>query len=303
MLLLSHGAMAQDATTKEPWAEYDSHTKTLTFKYGVKPTTTEDGVRIYSLSTGFYQDWNSPFGSSAEDIEKDIHADLTKVVFEESFKDARPTICSMWFSGCSNLENIEGLEYLNTENVAGSGFAYMFYGCSKLQTLNVSHFNTANATRMDAMFSGCTSLTELDLSSFDTSKIKDDDDLHSGFWYIFSGCTNLNTIYVSDKFVTNSTLCWDNPSMFEGCTSLRGAAEYNASNTTWEMANSETGYFSKAYALVGDTKVPLAGEETFAWELPLVDGCNFTTPEPFTAKTATYERNVKNAWSLSLIHI
>lgn len=114
---------------------------------------------------------------------------------------------------------------------------------------------------------------------------------------MFSGCTNLNTIYVSDKFVTNSTLCWDNPSMFEGCTSLRGAAEYNASNTTWEMANSETGYFSKAYALVGDTKVPLAGEETFAWELPLVDGCDFTTPEPFTARTATYERNVKNAWS------
>lgn len=179
-------------------------------------------------------------------------------------------------------------------------YNYMFAGCSKLKTLDVSHFNTAKSSEFVNMFAYCSSLTELDLGSFDTSnaKYEYESDNFYGLWYMFSGCTNLKTIYVSDKFTTSGCYKGDSgTTMFDGCTSLRGAVEYNANNINQDFANYKTGYFSKAYALVGDTKVPLAGEETFAWELPLVDGCDFTTPEPFTARTATYERNVKNAWS------
>ena len=46
----------------------------------------------------------------------------------------------------------------------------VFSGCSSLQSLDVSGFDTSKVTDMMAMFSS-RNLTELDLSSFDTSKV------------------------------------------------------------------------------------------------------------------------------------
>ena len=45
----------------------------------------------------------------------------------------------------------------------------MFCGCSKLETLNVSGFDTSNVFRMSGMFENCDSLKELDLSSFSSA--------------------------------------------------------------------------------------------------------------------------------------
>ena len=47
----------------------------------------------------------------------------------------------------------------------------MFAWCKKITSLNLSAFNTGNATTMKGMFDYCTSLTSLDLSSFNTSKV------------------------------------------------------------------------------------------------------------------------------------
>ena len=38
---------------------------------------------------------------------------------------------------------------------------YMFFGCNKLTSLNLSNFNTNNVEDMRNMFSGCSSLTSL----------------------------------------------------------------------------------------------------------------------------------------------
>ena len=38
----------------------------------------------------------------------------TRVVFDASFRDFRPTTTAMWFYRCEALKQIEGLEYLNT---------------------------------------------------------------------------------------------------------------------------------------------------------------------------------------------
>ena len=47
----------------------------------------------------------------------------------------------------------------------------MFVRCSSLTNINLSNFNTNNATNMSGMFYGCSSLTKIDLSNFNTNNV------------------------------------------------------------------------------------------------------------------------------------
>ena len=60
---------------------------------------------------------------------------------------------------------------------------YMFYGCSSLEELNLSNFNTNNVIYMNGMFLGCSSLKELNISNFNFDKVTDIDRM-------FAQCTN-----------------------------------------------------------------------------------------------------------------
>ena len=61
---------------------------------------------------------------------------------------------------------------------------YMFCGCSFLNSINLSSFNTSNVTNMSCMFDGCSSLNSINLSSFNTSNVTD-------MSCIFYGCYSL----------------------------------------------------------------------------------------------------------------
>ena len=140
MLLL----VAAMAMPKMAWAQNQMYTElssgTLTFKYGEKPTGGE-GITVYDIPViSSSPGWNSQASS------------ITTVVFDESFKDARPTKCYGWFSSCSSLTTINGIENLNTENV--TDMRYMFRNCSSLSTLDLSGFNTAKVMLMEYMFYG-----------------------------------------------------------------------------------------------------------------------------------------------------
>ena len=174
---------------------------TLTF-YGGESVPDGD----YALNTGS----NNPSWY-------DSRGSVAKVVFDESFKDVRPTSCYQWFYSFSNLTTIEGIENLNTEEV--TDMSEMFYNCSSLTSLDVSKFNTdkvknmsymfsvcpglsyldlssfntAEVENMSCMFSYCSGLTSLDLSSYNTAKVEDMNKM-------FSDCSSLNKIYVSDDF-------------------------------------------------------------------------------------------------------
>ena len=106
-----------------------------------------------------------------------IAGDFTKVVFDESFSTFLPNSCSCWFSHCSKLTEIENIKYLNTANVRY--FINMFYGCSSLTTLDLSGFIIYNAYT-DYMFSGCSNLKTIYGKNWDASGS-----------YMFEGCTNL----------------------------------------------------------------------------------------------------------------
>ena len=245
------------------YAMFDNATETLTFSYkGFKP----EGA--YELNEG---------GNNPEWISKNSY--VKKVVFDASFANARPTSCNEWFFSCSNLTTIEGIEYLNTAKVTNMN--YMFDNCESLKSLDLTKFNTENVTSMKFMFEACTTLTSLDVSNFNTAKVTDIN-------YMFSNCSALTTIYASDNFVTDQVTYGNY--MFNGCEKLNG---YDGSKTDHTYANYITGYFSKLVGKNGNEKIGASGETLTAASLALDDEKDFVAYEPFSAKAASYSREMK----------
>ena len=222
-------AFAQEA---ESYAVFDEATNTLTFKHD---TNKPDGA--FELNEGE----NTPGWYKPDDYVSNANT-IEKVVFDASFANARPTSCCKWFFGCTDLTTIEGIEYLNTENV--TEMSGMFCGCKALTMLDVSKFDTKNVQSMSSMFWGCHALTTLDISNFDTQNVTE----MSG---MFDGCSALTTIYASDKFVT--TACKYDYNMFKGCTNLVGAVPYDEYKIGKEMANYTTGYFTDIASKVAES--------------------------------------------------
>ena len=185
------------------------------------------------------------------------------------------------FSGCSGLTSLD-LSKFDTQNVID--MMSVFENCSGLTSLDLSNFNTQNVEFMLSMFKGCSSLTSLDLSKFDTKKVERMSDM-------FSGCSSLTTIYASDKFVITEHSY--GIAMFSGCTLLKGVIAYGEDKTDHTYANYKTGYFSKLVGKNGDEKIGASGETLTAASLALDDDKDFVAYEPFTATTATYNREMK----------
>ena len=188
------------------------------------------------------------------------YSSIKNIVFDESFKTYAPTLLSGFFIGCSTLETISGLEYLNTANVTDMSF--MFEGCSALKSLDLTNFNTAKVTNMGNMFEGCSALTSLDLTKFNTANVTDMSFMFKGcsalksldltnfntanvtnMSNMFKGCSALTTIYASDKFDTDNV--WNGLDMFTGCKSLK---DYSDSKTDHNYANyGPDGYFTPVF--------------------------------------------------------
>ena len=55
----------------------------------------------------------------------------------------------------------------------------MFYGCSSLISLDLSHFDTSNVEEMNNIFDGCISLEYINLISFSENRlIKDSSQIY-----------------------------------------------------------------------------------------------------------------------------
>ena len=204
-----------------------------------------------------------------------------------SFNTENVTNMTCIFLGCSGLTSLD-VSHFNTKKV--TDMSCMFYECGKLTSLDVSHFNTGNVTDMSFMFFNCSALTLLDLTNFNTAKVVD-------MGGMLIDCSALTTIYVSDKFVTTNIT--ERGSMFYGCTSLKGAIAYDENKFDDTYANYETGYFSKLVGMNGNEKIGASGETLTAASLALADDKDFVAYEPFTATTATYNREMKagTAWA------
>ena len=154
------------AQTREAYVVQSADKTTLTFYYDALRATrtgTTWGIleRKYVPGDDSYPEWTG--------ISEEVDSTIARVVFDASFRDFRPTTTARWFYNYRELEQIEGLEYLNTSEV--KDMEGMFYVCSALTSLDVSHFNTQNVTDMGRMFFDCSGLTSLDVSHFKTQNV------------------------------------------------------------------------------------------------------------------------------------
>ena len=215
---------------QESYAVFDEATNTLTFKHD---TNKPEGA--FALNEG-------------EDGPNWGQLSIKKVVFDASFANARPTTCRFWFFHCEELEAIEGIENLNTQNVTDMSLMFtscinltsldlskfdtqkvtdmcrMFYHCEKLSSLDLSNFDTQNVTNMAWMFENCCALTSLDLSNFNTQNV-------TNTVCMFYGCENLTSLDLSNFNTQKVTEMFY---MFKDCKKLNSLniSNFNTQNVT-----------------------------------------------------------------------
>ena len=281
-------------------AQYDDTNTTLTFK-----KVTDANISDIVNNSVIVDQYNN-----VKEICTTLgNVTIKNIVFDESFKTYAPTSLKDFFKNCTALETISNIENLNTANV--TNMTSMFDNCQNLSSLNLSKFNTENVTNMSYMFDNCQNLSSLDLSNFNTEKVREMYNMFSfcqklsslnltnfntekvtNMDYMFNGCSDLTTIYASDKFIIAE---FNNGyKMFYGCKLLKGALpKYDENLTSSDYANYVNGYFTKLVGKNGEEKIGAVGDILTADNLTLDDNKDFVVYEPFTAKAASYSREMK----------
>ena len=209
-------------------AELDATNTTLTFK-----KITSNNLESIDLSRLVIVN-DKPRVKDMYDLSGIETTNIKNIVFDESFKTYAPTSLAQFFSGCSTLETITGLEYLNTANVMD--MSDMFADCQKLSSLDLSKFNTEKVTDMRGMFYGCQKLSSLDLSKFNTEKV-------TNMSSMFEDCLELSSLDLSNF---NKKEVKHMNSMFRGCSAL---TSLDLSNFNTEKVESMGNMFEGCSAL------------------------------------------------------
>ena len=206
------------AQSREAYVAQSEDKSTLTFYYDALRAT-RTGTTWGIEETRKEGDSTFPAWAGTWDVGDST---TTRVVFDASFRDFRPTTTAKWFYDCNALKQIEGLEYLNTAEV--KDMSRMFWGCSALTSLDLKNFNTKNVIDMSGMFSDCVALTSLDLKNFNTKNVTD-------MSWMFSACVDLTSLDLKDFNTKNVTdMSWT----FYGCAALISLdlKNFNTKNVT-----------------------------------------------------------------------
>ena len=206
------------AQSREAYVAQSEDKSTLTFYYDALRAT-RTGTTWGIEETRKEGDSTFPAWAGTWDVGDST---TTRVVFDASFRDFRPTTTAKWFYDCNALKQIEGLEYLNTAEV--KDMSRMFWGCSALTSLDLKNFNTKKVTKMGRMFWGCSALMSIDLKNFNTKNVTDLNGM-------FSHCAALTSIDLKNF---NTKKVTDVSSMFSGCVALTSLdlKNFNTKNVT-----------------------------------------------------------------------
>lgn len=163
-----------------------------------------------------------------------------------------PDDCKYMFCNLKELEEIQGLENVDTSNA--TNMQQMFYSCPKLKSLALDSFDTGNVTNMLGMFWQCSSISALDVSSFNTEKV-------ISMILMFGQCGSLESIRFGEGFTTKNVKYMYQ--MFANCTSLSG--ELDLSN--WSVESLADGGYD-LYGMFQNcqklSKIDLSGFNTAA---------------------------------------
>ena len=111
------------------------------------------------------------------------------------------------FYNCTSLTKID---LSNFNSYDATNLSSMFYNCLSLKDINLSNFSTYNVTDMSGMFYGCESLLKLNLINFNTNKVTD-------MFQMFAGCLSLKSLNLTNFNINNNT---DISAIFFRCPNL-----------------------------------------------------------------------------------
>ena len=222
---------ALNVQAQEIYAVRSSDGNTVTLYYD-NQRTSRGGVTDWSI----YND-----NPNAKDGVDRTQNHVTKIVFDLSMKNARPTSTYRWFEWFTGVTQYEHLDYLNTSQV--TSMSSMFYNNKKITSLDVSGFDTRDVTDMGQMFASCFNLASLDVSGFDTYTVK-------SMSSMFASCMKLNSIDINNFDISNLK---NTQSMFASCSTLQSIYCKKDWSTSASITSS-TDMFRGCKALVGSSK-------------------------------------------------
>ena len=173
----------------EMYVEVSPDGSTITFYYDDLKSSREGTVYEIDENSESEKNWLHFLFYNEEEV-----MNITTAVFDSSFANARPTSTERWFCELINLQSIENIQYLNTSEVTYMG--EMFYGCSSLSRIDVTHFDTSKVTDMHWMFGGCSSLEYVNVGNFNTHNVR-------SMWGMFDLCSSLRYTDVSHFDTSN----------------------------------------------------------------------------------------------------
>lgn len=203
------GGSSEDAETALRVYDIIATTEKVPATYGkIKASEADGTLELYGdVELDGISENMAAFPEEGSESPLNEYSYLRKVSFDKSYAGVKQKSLSRLFLGFNNLEEITGLENLNTSET--ETMSEMFCGCDDLATLDLSSFNTAKVKNMDAMF---------------------------------EACNYLQTIFVGEGFTTAAVETSER--MFSGAERLSGAIEYDAEKDGAEYANYKTGYFT-----------------------------------------------------------
>lgn len=266
--------VASTAMAGKAYSTFNNAQKTLYFKYttGTVPSNTP---YYQNLGEG---SWNNSYADACAGYADKIEY----VVFDPSFKDARPDYVRKWFKGLKNLKSITGWQYITTSDSKVNCCTEMFMGCESLQNLgDFQKFDISHVKECDKMFYGCKSLVYVDFADMNISKVTTFESAFEDCTHLrkvdfrgcstsnlkntkkmFAGCNNLETLFVGCGWSVDNVTQANSKSMFDGCWRIKGSKSFDSGITDYRGATIEyyivkdcSGDFTaKAYAqLYGNT--------------------------------------------------
>ena len=122
-------AMPMNVKAAEAYAALSNDNTTLTFYYDNEKSS-RNGMDIGPFAGKDERGWHKNCNH------------IKIVAFDNSFSHyTELSSTAYWFYDCSNLEAIEGMEYLKTDEV--TDMKMMFLYCTSLTSINLSKFNTS----------------------------------------------------------------------------------------------------------------------------------------------------------------
>lgn len=200
------GPIADQGAAGQNYAVFDPSTSTLTFKFGELPQGTAGTDYFVGFDTA-----STPYASDGDRPWYPKKTSVRHVVFDASVSGhLKPRHTAWWFGQFYSLEDVEGLEHLDTSEVAS--MAHMFDNCNaKLAALDLSVLDTSSATDMAGLLNGCKQLKTLTLGGgFSTANVRNMDNM-------FASCGSLASLDVSGLDTTSAQSMFG---MFDGCSKL-----------------------------------------------------------------------------------